>query len=335
MEVRRIQLTGGSSYIITLPKEWIKKLNIKKNDPIGLHIQSNGTILITPKISREQKQRIKTIKVKNSVEPEFLFRELVGAYIAGYNSIEIKAKDRMPPLARTTVRKMIQIAIGQEVVEETTNSIIIKDLLNPAEMPFKKTIKRMHVIVKSMHEDVMQSLKNKDKKIAEDVVTRDNEVDRLHWLIARQYNIILRNVNFAEKMDTTTEYASTSHLISKIIERIADHVTRIAYNIIELNLEEIDNKIIEKMIKANKKSLDIFYESIGTFIIKDISKANKNIDKVEELVNECNQISSSVLKQKGATAVSLGYIIESTRRIGEYSEDICENVINYYVQQEN
>ncbi|MEF8848693.1 MAG: phosphate uptake regulator PhoU [Candidatus Thermoplasmatota archaeon] len=335
MEVRRIQLTGGSSYIITLPKEWIKKLNIKKNDPIGLHIQSNGTILITPKISREQKQRIKTIKVEKTVEPEFLFRELVGAYIAGYNSIEIKAKDRMPPSARTTVRKMIQIAIGQEVVEETTNSIVIKDLLNPAEMPFKKTIKRMHVIVKSMHEDIMQSLKDKDKTIAEDVVTRDNEVDRLHWLIARQYNIILRNVNFAEKMDTTTEYASTSHLISKIIERIADHVTRIAYNIIELNLEEIDKKIIEKMIKANKKSLDIFYESIGTFIIKDVSKANKNIKKVEELVEECNQISSSVLKQKGATAVSLGYIIESTRRIGEYSEDICENVINYYVQQEN
>ena len=30
MEIRRVQITGGSSYVITLPKEWIRKVNIKK-----------------------------------------------------------------------------------------------------------------------------------------------------------------------------------------------------------------------------------------------------------------------------------------------------------------
>ena len=65
MEIRRIQMTGGSSYIVTLPKEWIKSLNIKKNDQIGLITQSDGTLLVTPKIDREQTQRVREFDVSN------------------------------------------------------------------------------------------------------------------------------------------------------------------------------------------------------------------------------------------------------------------------------
>ncbi|MFZ1898459.1 AbrB/MazE/SpoVT family DNA-binding domain-containing protein, partial [Methanoregula sp.] len=36
MELRRVQMTGGSSFVVTLPKDWITEMRIKKNDPVGL-----------------------------------------------------------------------------------------------------------------------------------------------------------------------------------------------------------------------------------------------------------------------------------------------------------
>jgi hypothetical protein len=39
------------------------------------------------------------------------------------------------------------------------------------------------------------------------------------------------------------------------------------------------------------------------------------------------------LKQETIVAISLGYIVESIRRAGEYSGDISENVINYIVEE--
>ena len=56
------------------------------------------------------------------------------------------------------MRDYTQMTIGQEVVEETDTLITIKDLLNPAEMPFDNTIKRMFVIVRNMHEDAITAL---------------------------------------------------------------------------------------------------------------------------------------------------------------------------------
>jgi len=42
----------------------------------------------------------------------------------------------MSPHAKMTVRKFTQNTIGQEIVEETDTKVVIKDILNPAEMPF-------------------------------------------------------------------------------------------------------------------------------------------------------------------------------------------------------
>lgn len=334
MEIRRVQITGGSSYIVTLPKEWINSVNVKKNDPLGMISQSDGTLLITSKMIEKKPESTKIFEVKNETNQRYLLRQLIGAYISGYNSIKINSRDRIPISVRASVRDFTQITIGQEVIEETDTSIIIKDLLKPAEMPFDSTIKRMHLIVKSMHEEAMDALQTGNKQIAEEILSRDNDVDRLHWLVARQHNIILKNVSFAEKMKITVGMTSTYLHISRIIERMGDHVVKIAQNVISLAESKLDKKIADKIQSASNLALDIFNKSIGAFFRKDIQTANKNIESVKKLELLCEEINKQASKQDGTIAISIGYIVGSIRRIGEYAEDISETAINYLVGEE-
>jgi len=331
MEIRKVQMTGGSSFILTLPKEWIISRNIKKNDPLGLVTKSDGSLLITSKITGEQTQKIKEFEVDEKTNQTYLLRQLIGAYIGGYSVIKIKSSKRVPPIIVATTRKFTEIAIGQEVVEETSTSITIKDLLNPAEMPFSSTIKRMQVIIKSMHEDTMHALETSDKTLAEEVKIRDNDVDRLHWLIARQYNIIMQNVSLAEKMNITIGMSSTCFLISRIVERIGDHIVRISQNIINLSKSKLNQNIIYLIKSTSNLAINIFNKSIESFFRKNIQAANENIESVIKLEKFCEEINTLILKQKGVIAISVGYIVESIRRIGEYAEDISETVINHLI----
>ena len=335
MEIRKVQVTGGSSYAVSLPKTWVKKLNIKKNDPLGLIIQPDGSLLITKKVNEEQEERIIEIDADSVDTPTYLFRCLIGAYIAGYTIIKIRSKDAIHPFVRTVTRKFTQVTIGQEVVEETNNSITIKDLLNPVEMPFEKSIRRMHLIVKNMHKNAIKILKNRDKTIAEDIFSRDDDVDRLHWLIARQHNMVSRDVNLARKMGITTEKVVNYFLISKIIERIGDHAVRIAKNILNFVDEKIDEKIIDAIESASDLALKIFDKSIDSFVERDIELANKNIDSLTKLASLCEKINTLALQQKGAVAISIGYIAESIRRTGEYATDISECAINHLITEKN
>ena len=332
MEIRKVQVTGGSSYVITLPKEWVKSVNIKKNDPLGLIAQPDGTLLITPKTTGEPVHRTKEFSVDTIDDPEYLFRLLVGAYIMGYTIIVVKSAERIPPFVAECVTKFTQTAVGPEIIEETMKSITIKDLLNPSEMPFDKTIRRMHIILKTMHEDAITALKTKDKKMAEDVITRDNNVDRLQWLVARQSNVVLRDVTLAKKMGVTQEEATYYFLISRIMERIGDHAVRIAENVLFL-IDTETAEVAELIDSDSVQALEIFANSMKAWTRKDIGAANKNIEEIERLISRCEEINNSALDIKGRSSISVSYIAESIKRTGEYASDIAELVINQLVNE--
>jgi phosphate uptake regulator len=334
MEIRKVQFTGGSSYVLTLPKEWIDAEKIKKNDSLGVEVQPDGTLLITRHIDKEPTQRTKEFDLAGITEPAYLFRLLIGAYISGYTFIVIHSQQRMPPFVREVVRNFTQMTKGQEVVEERDTEIMLKDLLNPAEMPFDNTIKRMFMIVKAMHEDAITAIRTQNQTLANDVTARDNDVDRLHWLIARQTNMILSNAALSRKMNISPVMALHYFTISRIIERIGDHAERIVFNVQPILTKKINPEILGKIAKASELSVRIFDHSIVSFFNNDMKKANHNVESMRVLKTLCDEINTIVLTQETADAIALGYINESLKRAGEYAADISENVINYLVEEE-
>jgi phosphate uptake regulator len=334
MEIRKVQITGGSSFVITLPKQWAIANNLKKNAPLGLITQPDGALLLTSKITGDQTLRTKVFVMKEIPDKDFLIRLLVGAYIEGFNVIKLQFKDQTSPMVRTVVREFTHLTIGQEVVEETPDTITIKDLLNPAEMPLDKTIRRMFLIAKSMHEDAITSLLKGDPSLAEEIKLRDTEVDRLHWLIERQYNLILHNVNLTEKLGVTIDFANTYYIISRTLERIADHAERIARNVPNLVDKTVNPEILEKINVASDLSLKIFTKAMESLFKNDLVGSNQSFDSLEQLEELCEEINTLALKHTGVIAISVGYIVESIRRVGEYSVNISEMVINHLIAEE-
>ena len=47
-EIRKIQITGGSTYIISLPKSWAKEAGLSAGSRVALSCQPDMSLLITP-----------------------------------------------------------------------------------------------------------------------------------------------------------------------------------------------------------------------------------------------------------------------------------------------
>jgi phosphate uptake regulator len=333
MEIRKVQVTGGSSYIISLPKGWARSLKIQKNDPLGILIQPDGDLIVTPRISGEKAQRERIIEVTPNMDPTFLFRLLIATYIGGYTVIHLRARGKLSPFVRSVVRNFTQMTIGQEVSEETEGFITVKDLLNPVEMPFDRTLRRMAVIVRSMNDDALSAFLSGNAPLLADVIARDNDVDRLHWLIARQFNLILADPNLAREMKISLSTGANYYVLSRLIERIGDHGVRIAEN-----AQKILEKRLEGSLKADFRSvmdqaLDIFSEGVDAFFSKDLEASHRIIGSVAPLEKRCSEMEAIAQHHKGEIANILGAILGSIRRIGEYTEDICENTINHLVSE--
>jgi len=331
MELRKVQMTGGSSFILTLPKDWADSVHLVKNEPLGVLVQPDGSLLITKNLSQEAVQRVKWFDASEIKDPVFLFRLLIGAYIAGYTTVEIFSKGRLSPEARKAMRDFTRMTIGPEVTEETDTSIIAKDLLNPTEMPLEKTIQRMATIVKNMHVDAILALETKNHALIDDIVNRDHDVNRLNWLVARQKNIILRNTSIAKKLGISIPAVINLFLTSRIIERIGDHAVRIAENVRIILHEGLDEEIIPAIKTASVHSQKLFEGSLAAFFSNDSRASHKIIEELKSFEKQCSKITTFAVEQQVTTAIAISYVAESIRRTGEYSADISENAINYHV----
>ncbi|MEN6516600.1 MAG: phosphate uptake regulator PhoU [Methanospirillum sp.] len=333
MDIRRVQMTGGSSLVVTLPKEWTTAMQIRKNDPVRITAQPDGTLLISATITDDQVQRTKELDASTCTNPTFLFRTLIGCYIAGYSAITVRAKTRLRPFVRTVVRDFTQMTIGQEVTEESETAIRIKDLLNPSELPFENTLKRMYVIIRSMHEDAITAIEKRDVELAGEMIGEDRDVDRLQWLIARQTNMIMKEANLARKMGTSPGEASSFAAVARILERIGDHAVRIAKNAVVLADEQVEPEIVARLRTASAFSIDVLDRALASFFTRDMHLANRTIEEVREAETMAEEIHTIALSLPAGPAIALGYIAESIRRVGEYSSDIAETVINHAVEE--
>ena len=333
METRKVQKTGGSSFIISLPIKWIEKHEIKPKDSLGIIPQPDGNLLITPQINSEKFLKTKKFDVEEIDDYDFLFRLLIGAYIMGFSIIKLESGKKFEPYIRDCVINFTQIAMGPEIIEETNNFILVKDTLDPKEMPFEVSIKRMYILAESMHEDVINALLTGNRDLAEDVIKRDNDIDRLHWLIGRQSNIFMKDIRLCQKMGVTLEDANQFHFFSKFLERIGDHAVKIAKSVILLIDQKQDENIMKKISNASKVSLKLLTNSFDAWLRKDIILANSNIDSVKELVDTCEEISHSLNKNSVESSIAISYIIESIRRTGEYAGDISEVIINSLIKE--
>ena len=333
MDTRKVQKTGGSTLIVSLPKKWVNEIGIKNGDSIGFIQQPDGTMLLSPKITEKKISRRKIVNVEG-MESEHLLRKMISIYMAGYNIIELKADKRMIPEIREVIRSFSRKIIGPEIIEETINSVTLHDLVEPGDLPLDKGIGRMYLITKSMHTDAVTALKERNTTLAEDVIARDNEVNRLYWLVLKQYNLLLNDPGFGSKIGTTTNEALAYLLIARIIERIADHAVKIAESIKQLEEEKIDKKIMNDLLEASRIALGIVETSISAFYTKNISECNKAIDSSKDLVKIRENLMGKVAGAKSTVAVPLAYIIESIDRTGFYGTDIAEIAINHIVASE-
>jgi phosphate uptake regulator len=333
MEKRKVQKTGGSSYIITLPKEWLTSVIQDESEikgiELGLIVQSDNTLLITPDTAIRKYQRKQNIDLEKNNDPQYLFRYLISSYVTGFTEIKLVSSSVITPSIRAAVRKFIQTVRYQEIIEETEKSIHIKDLLDPEEMPFPNLIQRMSVTAKNMHKDAVFALKTQDSSLLENIIARDDDVDRLHWLMTRITNMLLRDASLSEKLGIQPETAANMFLLSRNIERIADHAVRFAENALNLINHHLEKDIYTQIETAVSLGLDVFQNSIDALFDNDILKANENIDMVEKLYTLSQGIMDITFKQESVLAIPLDNIVESIRRLGEYSRDISENVMNY------
>ena len=90
-EVRRLQLTGGSTYIVSLPKRWVKEHGLVAKDQIRVEWRPSGNLRIIPETSAISRRREVDLAL-DEIPPKLAIDHLIAAYLSGAGIIRIRSK---------------------------------------------------------------------------------------------------------------------------------------------------------------------------------------------------------------------------------------------------
>ena len=327
---RRVQLTGGATLIVSLPKEWVRKIKLKAGDIVTIIPQPDNSLKIVPGRKKTQLPTRTVMQVDESVDPRIAVRELIARYLVGYETIEVQFSGDTHVHKRMMRDIVSRKMIGVEVVEETVNSIVFQCLAGPRELPAVSALRRMMTVTANMLIDIVNCLDNYSKSVLEEIALREDTVDKLYFYIVRQLKSVAMGLVLPHEVGLDNIRDALGYrLIVKSVERIADHINRIASTLIENGpLSQVG--ILNLLKELGSESIEIFDMTITAMFKQDKSKGHEVVHRSETLKSKVNRIIQRLLESDLSTqdVIAMRLIIESLERVSDYSADIAEIVIN-------
>lgn len=335
-EQRKLQVTGGSTFILSLPKEWAIRNELKRGSSMVVREEEDGSLCVAPsKFVKKEKQDEAFIKAQANDNPDAIMRTAISAYLGGYNILHIRAAGQK--FLSTKVRNHLKnfarhYLVGTEIVIDTPTELTLQVLLNYPELTVQNALSRMSIIASSMHKESLVALKKLDYQAAKSVIETDREVNRFGLYIVRLLKLAVSNPRIVKEIGLNSQRDCLGYrLIAKSVERTADHATKIAENTLCLK-EQVDGPLADKLTELSTLAISMFENTMDALFRRDFNLAESVIEKIN-LVHKLEKEAVLCMQHiKTEEAVNLRLIIESVRRTAEYASDISEVVLNLNVE---
>ena len=334
MELRRVQEMGGGTLLVSLPKDWGKRLGVSKGSLLSIEEGRDGCLTLDPYPKEEKPIQVAVIRYP-SMGIEYVEWGLIGAYLLGYDHLHIKADRTIKSGDRERVKQMIHNLIGLEVVEETASLVKAQCLIDSSLVDPETLVQRMKVITISMLRDVAPSLVNADQELADSVTRRDDEVDRIYFLLVRLLRSAVLSPKMAEGFQITPLDVLDYRLVASIVESLADRAAGIAEETLNTNM--LDKGQRESLSEAFLVLEEMLEKAMDGFLSDEI-KALKEVrvlySRLSTLLDELTvylpesspnlwvNSTSSYMKDMGRGVIDLADLIPPDQFIRVHDEAV-------------
>jgi len=316
-EPRKLIKFGNSSFIVSLPKEWVERNNLKKGDWIYLFGDNDDELKIKAK---EKKDTPEEKRMDINITKQDIYdikREINSAYVNNFNIFSINGKN--PKIKTEEIKRIFENLVGLEIVEENDNELLVKDLLDMETISPKKIVKRMDITIRSMFEE-LKFIKGKDLMLhqVKEIAEADKSLNRLYFLASRVVKKGLMNPSILHMLAMSNDEISSMHWLVMNLEYIGDDLKRVSRHFLEIKSSEEQKKKVGEMLSEIEK---IYIDSMSYYYNNDKQNARISLSKRQSFLKKCDELG------KGYKEVAAGQMIEKLKSICSNITNICRIIV--------
>jgi len=322
VELRKVQETGGGTNLISIPKDWAKRSGLGRGSLVAVSVGDDGCLIVDPRYNLAR--GIETVTIHPSA---YLEREITGRYLLGYDIIQVEAEKRMLASDRDHVKQAVQRLIGLEIIEEDAHKIVLQCLLEPSTFPPEKILRREDLIASGMLKDVIVALHEGDQHLARSIIERDDEVDRLYFLLVRLLRTTILNPRLTEKLQISLIDCLDYRLVASLVESVADCSVDMAGSVLKMSGTQMPSELNQPLSELGISVHEIHEKAMRAFFSKDLTLAEETKELRSQAISSSRQLNSTHTGYPSDLTTRASEVLSSLSRICDYSVDISDLVM--------
>lgn len=333
LEYRKVQTLGKSSFLISLPKNWVERYGIRKGDKLAIQEASNGVLRIILSHQEKSKQRLVKEVIIDDLDKEELEAAIIGNYVMGVDNFRIiTQQESLTTSQRKTIRNSLTKLLGFRVVSESMKSIEIKNILDPHNLDVREEVKRLVLLSSLMLKDLIQALKEKNFETVNEIIEQDNEIDRSYLAMRRLLMVANNNAVIAREIGVEgSNLCIAWSIILKRIESVADYVVDIVKVLSSIDLTKIPEELYCDFLKIGEHVSLVFERFVKFLIEKETAGASTVIRDIDLFRDMKNSFTQKAIEKSldPSTHILLENALFFFNEIAKYCIDYVRDIINF------
>ncbi len=319
MDVRKLQFIGGSSYMISIPKSWIRDNNLEQGDEIVLNVEDECILIVPKKVSESSKIIKGNVRGLQQYDEEFLRRFIYAIYIQGLDEIVIE-DENITPRILTKISEIVRSMIGIEIIYAQNGKIVLR-CMNTPDFDFSGVLRRMYQIIESMIDGIIESIRSSDTSALEEIKYFEVDLDRLYLLALREQHRKIKELSISVKWNDLRMILG-ARMVTKLIEEIADSLRDFSIYVRDVS----ENGSLIELLEEIKT---VFSEMLKAYSESNLKMSEKVIKDTDRLLGEI----VTFVSKEGSDEINFRMALETLKEICKNIKSIGEVAFNRSVRE--
>jgi len=280
---RKVIQIADSTQLISLPRKWAQKHEVKKGDE--LDIKEEGSKII---VSTEQGQSLGRVEVDiSNLDRDSLMFLIRCLYIKGYDEMKLRFDDVTTKHHKigkdvtviSSIKEEVNRLNGIEIIQQKENSCFIKDISEGVIKELDTILRRIFLLLIDASKDLVKGSKENNHMLLDTINEKHDTITKF-----AAYNLrLLNKFGYTDDKKTNTLY----HIISSLDEII--DIIKYCSRFVTAHKIKLAKDAIS-IISDVQETLSLYHDFFYNFDLKKAEKLSKDrsiiFDKVGSLVKK-------------------------------------------------
>lgn len=266
---RRVIQIANSTQLISLPRKWTLKYNIKKGDELEIEEHNNKLT-----IGIEKGVELKSIEIDvTNLNRTMILYYLQNLYRMGYDEVKVIFNNPLCKHLRknhdvtiiSVMHKEVNRLLGYEIIQQRDNFALIKDISNSSIKEFDNVLRRVFLLLTDVSGDILKGATEIDTTLLETIEEKHDSITKFISYCLR----LLNRYGYPDNKKTSAIY----HILATL-DRAVDIFKYAARDLLKFK-HKLSNKTLQ-LFKMIDDQIKLFSDFFFKFDVKKADELYKN-----------------------------------------------------------